>query len=228
MRRFLPWLLACCVGSALAADPCAELPKPTVTIKRIDDRIVENGRYGYRSLTTIGASANRPGRQVLGLTRGNATAAFALSLPMITDPSGRWECASPQITLTYGMSPLTVYVAREFPAGTCAYQEIHEHEMRHVQTYQAHLAAIEKELNETLTRRFATETIWHAPAGETAEHLRRELDERWLPYVQRLIQQAEIAQAEIDTPEEYERVAQSCNGEITRRLATTETATTRR
>ena len=134
--RFLLILPLLLIASPSQADPCAELPKPSVTIKRIDERISYNTEYSYKSLTNIGASLARPGKQVLGLTRGNATVSFASNTPAIIDPTGRWECASPQITLSFGFSPMTVYVAREFPEGTCAYKEIHEHEMRHVEAYQ--------------------------------------------------------------------------------------------
>lgn len=201
-----------------ATDPCDELPKPSVTAKRLEERITYNTTYGYRSLTNLGATLARPGKQVLGLTRGNAIAKFTTNTASLIDPSGRWECASPQITLTFGFTPVTVYVAREFPQGSCAYKEIHEHEMRHFKTYQDHMAGIEKTLNDTLANRFATAKVWRGPAGQTAAQLQRELDERWLPYVQREIQKVEVAQALIDTPEEYERVTNSCDGEIRNRL----------
>lgn len=55
--------------------------------------------------------------------------------------------------------------------------------------------------------------------GHPAEHLQKELDERWLPYVQREIAKVEPAQALIDTPEEYDRVANACDGEIRKRLS---------
>ena len=209
------------LASPSRADPCDDLPKPAVTVKRLEEKISYNSSYGYRSLTNLGATLARPGRQVLGLTRGNATASFASQTPAITDASGRWECASPQITLTFGFTPLTVYVAREFPQGTCAYKEIHEHEMRHVKAYQEHMASIEKMLAETLSSRFATGRPWRGPVGQTAAQLRMEMDERWLPYVQREIQKVEAAQALIDTAEEYERVANACDGEIRKRLAET-------
>ncbi len=201
-----------------AADPCDELAKPSVTVKRLEERITYNTTYSYRSLTNLGASLARPGKQVLGLTRGNATVSFASKTPSIIDPSGRWECASPQITMTFGFTPVTVYVAKEFPQGSCAYKEIHEHEMRHFKTYQEHMASIEKALNDTLSSRFATGKVWRGPVGQTAAQVQKELDERWLPYVQREIQKVEAAQALIDTPEEYERVANSCDGEIRKRL----------
>lgn len=201
-----------------AADLCADLPKPSVTIKRLEAPIALNTTYGYKSLTNLGSARARPGQQVLGLTRGNATARFASNTPAVIDASGRWECASPQIVLTYGFSPLTVYIAREFPPGSCAHKEIHEHEMRHVQTYQTHLADIEKNLTETLNARFATGAGWRGPAGQAAARLQSELNERWLPYVQREIQKVDAAQALIDTAEEYARVTNACDGEIARRL----------
>lgn len=210
-------LLALAVPAG-AVDLCADLPKPSVTIKRLEAPIALNTTYGYRSLTNLGSARARPGQQVLGLTRGNATARFASTTPVVVDARGRWECASPQIVLTYGFSPLTVYVAREFPPDSCAYKEIHEHEMRHVQTYQAHLADIEKTLTDTLNARFATGAPWRGPAGQAYDRLQSELNERWLPYVQREIGKVDAAQARIDTVEEYTRVTNACDGQIAKRL----------
>jgi hypothetical protein len=218
MRLLLILALLFATGTS-RADPCDELPKPTVTIKRIEDRLSYNTEYSYKSLTNLGAKTKLPGRQVLGLTRGNATVNFALNTPSITDPTERWECASPQITLNFGFSPMTVYVAREFPEGSCAYKEIHAHEMRHVEAYQAHIASIEKELAETLNARFATGAVWRGPVGQTTDRLRQELDERWLPYIQRQIKRVDEAQARIDTPEEYERVTNACDGAIKKVLS---------
>lgn len=212
--RLLPLLILLLAANASGAEPCDELPKPSVTIQRIEEQISYNTEYSYRSLTNIGASLARPGKQVLGLTRGNATVAFASNTPTISDRSGRWECASPQITLSFGFSPITVYVAREFPEGSCAYKEIHDHEMRHVEAYRQHIASLKKELSAALNARFATGAVWRGPVGQTAARLRQELDARWAPYVQRAIKRVDEAQAKIDTAEEYERVANACDGAV--------------
>lgn len=212
--RFLLIFPLLLIASPSRADPCDALPKPSVTIKRIDERLSTNTEYSYKSLTNIGAALARPGKQVLGLTRGNATVSFASQTPAIIDPSGRWECASPQITLSFGFSPMTVYVAREFPEGSCAFKEILEHEMRHVEAYRTHIANIEKALTESLNARFATGAIWRGPVGQTAARLRQELDARWAPYVQRQIKRVDEAQAKIDTAEEYQRVANACDGAV--------------
>ena len=216
-NSLLCWLPLLLLASHVLADECDQLPKPSVTVKRLDQPVTLNTTYSYKSLTNIGASIARPNQQVLGLTRGNAVVSFASSTPTFVDSTRRWECASPQITLTYGFSPMTVYVAREFPQGGCAYKEIHEHEMRHVKTYQTHMASIEKTLRETLNERFATGSPWRGPLGQTAGRLQRELDERWLPYIQRELKRVEADQALIDTPEEYERVTNACGGEIRKR-----------
>lgn len=205
-------------AAPLWADSCDELPKPSITVKRIQEKLVFNTEYSYKSLTNMGSVPARPGKEVLGLTRGNAIVGFATNSPTFVDRTGRWECSSPQITVTYGLSPITVYVAREFPEGSCAYKEIYEHEMRHVKAYQAHLADIEKLLVDALNARFNTGSPWRGPVGQSSDKLQRELSERWTPYVQREFNRVEEAQARIDTPEEYERVANACGGEIKKRV----------
>jgi hypothetical protein len=216
--RHLALAILIAISSHGWADECEQLPAPSVVIKRFDEGVAMNKQYGYKTLTNLGAKLARPGNQVLGLTRGNAVVRFSLNAQSIVDRTGRWECFSPQLTLTYGFSPMTVYVASEFPEGACAYKEIYEHELRHVKAYQEHMAGIEKGLQETLNRRFATGGPWRGPAGQRRAQLQQELDERWARYVEREIARVDAAQALIDTPEEYARVANSCNGEVKGRI----------
>lgn len=196
------------------ADECDQLPPPSVTLRRLPETLQVDKHYGHREITHLAAELARPGTRVLGLTRGTATVRMEVQSPSYIDRSRRWECASPQIFVTYGYDPMTVYIAREFPEHTCAYNEIYDHELRHVKTYYDHLDAIEKDLGETLRRRFATGAPWRGPVGNTVATLRREFDDRWLPYIKREIGKVEAAQAVIDSPDEYERVAKSCDGEI--------------
>ena len=215
MRR-LVLLLTVLFTGPLWADACDQLPKPSVTVKRLAEQITVNKQYGYRELTHLGSALAQPGKQVLGLTRGKASSQFSTSISRHVDDSGRWECASPQITVSFGFSPMTVYVAKEFAEGSCSFNEIYQHELRHVKTYQAHLVSIEDELAATLSRRFATGTLWRGTIGQARTQLEREFNERWLPYIQREINRVDADQALIDSPEEYARVASSCNGEISK------------
>lgn len=217
MRRCLGLLAFC--SSLVFADECATLPLPSVAVKRLQERVAMNFEYGIAALDNLGGPLARPGRHVLGLTRAQASASYEIRIPMVVDRTGRWECASPQITLTYGFSPMTIYVAREFPQGSCAHQEIYEHELRHVNTYREHATRIEGVLLERLQQRFATGAPWRGPAGQAQTRLQRELDERWLPVARRMLKEAESRQARIDTADEYDRVAASCGGEVRKRLA---------
>ena len=70
------------------------------------------------------------------------------------------------------------------------------------------------DLGDTLNARFASAGPWRGPRGQAGVRLRQELEERWTPYLKREINKVDAAQALIDTPEEYARVAASCNGAI--------------
>jgi hypothetical protein len=203
-------------ASAWAADECDRLPLPSVAVKRLDEAVSLDTTYGYKSLRVLGAALARPENQVLGLTRATSRVNFEIKTSSYLDHSGRWECSSPQITVIYGFSPMTVYVAKEFPKGSCPYNEVYQHELRHVKTYQDHLVTIEKDLADTLRQRFATGSVWRAPKGQTRLMLEKEMNERWLPFIKRAIERVESAQSLIDTPEEYARVSGACNGEIER------------
>lgn len=217
--RLLALLPALCCAALSHASECDLLPPPAVTVKPMEERLIVDTHYNIKELTFLGSGAAHAGNPVLGLTIGKAVARFSSALPLYVDRSGRWECASPQLTLSLGFSPLTVYVAKEFPAGSCAYNEIYQHEQRHVKAYQAHLATIGKSLNDSLSQRFAGGGPWHGPVNQLRERLQDELKERWLPYIEREIAQVDDAQALIDTPEEYARVSESCNGEIKKQLS---------
>ena len=205
-------------SAPVVADECDQLPPPSVTLRRLPEKLSIDTRYGYREITHLAAEIARPGTRVLGLTRGTATVRAEIHSPSYVDRSRRWECTSPQLVVIYGYDPMTVSIAREFPEKSCAHDEIYAHELRHVKTYHDHLAAIENEVAETLRRRFATGGPWRGPVGNTQATLQRELNDRWLPYIKREIGKVESTQALIDSTDEYERVAKSCDGEIRKRL----------
>lgn len=215
MRCALIFVLALLAGPVWA-DECSRLPPPSVTVKRFEEPISFNTTYDYKTISALATAEYHAVKQVLGLTRGDASVKFEIKSSSITDPSGRWECFSPQIAVTYGFDQMTIYIAREFSKGSCAYGEIVQHELRHVKTYQDHLSSIERDLADTLTRRFITGAPWRGPAGQSFTLLEKEMHERWMPYIKREIGRVESAQALIDTPEEYARVSGSCNGEIQR------------
>jgi len=205
-------------ANAAWADLCAGLPAPSFTVQKLEARLTTRQEFSVAGLTRLAATIARPQQQVLGLTRGQAVVRYKLEIQRQLDPSGQWECASPKLALAYGFDPITVFIGREFPPDSCAYQEIHAHEQRHLETYKAQVGKVEAEITQALERRFADSAPWRGPAGQAQERLQWELGERWIPYVKQLLEQSEADQARIDTPGEYARIAASCNGEIRQRL----------
>lgn len=212
---FLP-AFAFTLSAPALADECDRLPAPSVTVKRIDEPIKVDTQYGFRQLTHLGSDIGRAGHVIVGLTRGKARARFSVVMSRHVDRSRRWECSSPHITVTYGFSPMIVYVAKEIPQGTCAYDEVFRHEMLHVNASQEHIAALEQKLRDALAARFVTGQPWRGPVGQAPRLLQRELVDLWQPYLEREINLGMEAQKAIDSPEEYARVMNSCEGEIGR------------
>lgn len=202
--------------SPASAQSCDKLPPPSVTLLRTDAPVTLDTSYDYKSITVLARKELQSNQRVLGLTRAKSMIRFEIKAPLLRESSGRWECISPQITVSYGFSPMTVYIAREFPPDSCAYREIHEHEMRHVEVYRKHLDKITLVLQETLNQRFATGSAWVGAAGEIQSKLNAEIGDRWLPFIRREIERANAEQQVVDSPEEYQRIMQSCGGMIRR------------
>ncbi|WLI87500.1 hypothetical protein Q4S45_12155 [Massilia sp. R2A-15] len=171
-----------------------------------------NNTVSYQRLTGMRPPA--AGRSyVLGLTRAESRVSIQLDAKLLADPQSRRECIAPQITVALSYIPITVYVGREFPPGSCSYQEILAHEMRHLKVYLSHLSKVETVVRAALDRRFAGRPIY-APMGQAKAMLAREIDAEWMPYIKNELDRVEQLQAEIDSPQEYARLSRVCKGEV--------------
>ena len=202
----------------VATATCVELPPNQIEVILLETPASQNFSYSYRQLRSLTDDYNRRDIETLGLARGTASARFEVKGQVLQADGGQTECASFNIKLSYGFSPIVVYVGREFPPGTCAHNEIYRHELEHVEAYRQHARGLHGEITQQLKRRFESATPWHGERGEPGQRLQRELDERWLPYIHRLLDQVKLAQRKIDSPEEYARIGDSCDGEIKRLL----------
>ncbi|MGK5019439.1 hypothetical protein [Janthinobacterium sp. LB2P10] len=171
----------------------------------------------YKALTVMKGMA-RANTWVLGLTKTESQVQIGLAGPMLQDPASGYECVAPQISVKLNYAPVVIYIGREFAPGTCAYDEILTHELRHMKTYMEHLPRVEKTVRAALAKRFEARPLY-APSGTAKSALAREIDTGWLPYVKAEMRKVEVLQAAIDTPQEYARLSKACNGEIQTILA---------
>jgi hypothetical protein len=166
----------------------------------------------YKTLTRM----KNPGvanAWVLGLTRTESRVALGFKGAILADPPSGYECVAPQIDVSLFYIPTVIYIGREFIPGTCAYQEILAHEMRHLNTYLEHLPKVELVVRVALNKRFESKPLY-APAGQARALLAKEIDTGWLPYIKSELGKVEVLQAAIDTPQEYARLSKVCKGEV--------------
>ncbi|WP_243491558.1 hypothetical protein [Massilia violaceinigra] len=177
----------------------------------------QNGYTINNSVSFHGLTAMKPGGSrnsfVLGLTRTESRMSIGLNGAMLKDPVSGYECVAPKITVSLFYSPIVVYVGREFSPGSCAYQEILAHEMRHLKTYLDHLPKVEVTVRAALSKRFDNKPLY-APAGRARALLQQEINTGWMTYIKNEMAKVEILQAAIDTPQEYARLSKVCKGEV--------------
>ena len=219
MKKLLLLVLAlvCANGAWAARSPfqarCEEAMSKTVTVMSAKDNgySVDNTR-SFRVLTALNSNAP-PGAYVLGLTRAQGQLSIGHKWTLIRDPLSGTECIAPQIDVSMYYPPITIYVGSEFAPGTCAYQEILAHEMRHLNAYLDHLPKVERTVRKALSNRFDGKPLY-ARDGQASASLQRELDTGWMPYMKRELASVERQQAAIDSPQEYARLSRICKGEV--------------
>lgn len=150
---------------------------------------------------------------VLGLTSVKASTEVHHASPVMRNPISHYECVSPRVTINLSYQPATIYIGREFARGSCAYQEILAHEMRHLNTYFNELPKVERSVRAAADRRFGGPPSY-GPGGQATRALDRELADVWIPYLTRELTRVEKLQAAIDTPDEYLRLSKVCAGEV--------------
>jgi hypothetical protein len=182
-----------------------------VTLTSSDSGYSVNNTVPYRALTRMKKDGGAS--QVLGLTRTESRISFALNGEILVDPKTRYECVAPKIDVALAYQPIVIYVGREFLPGTCAYQEILAHEMRHLKAYLDHLPKVDRLVRAALKTRFSGQPIY-APAGQAKKLLEKEMDGGWMPYIKNEMAKVERLQAAIDSPQEYARLSKVCAGEV--------------
>lgn len=172
-----------------------------------------NNKLSYKELASRAIGVPPPGTFVLGLTTTRAGSTVQHNSKFLRNPLSGYECVSSKIEALLYYEPAVIYIGREFVPGTCAYEEILAHEMRHLKTYFDHLPKVEAVVRAALKTRFDVKPVY-ARQGEVEAALKREFDAVWIPYFTKELSRVELLQARIDSPEEYARLSRVCKGEV--------------
>jgi hypothetical protein len=173
---------------------------------RVDNSI------GYRTLTAMKGGAPA-GQYVLGLTRTESRVRIKAGGRLLSDPASGYECIAPRIEVGLHYPPIVLYVSREFRPGSCAYQEVLAHEMRHLEVYLDYLPKAESRVRRALAARFGDKPLY-ARIGQAQGLLQREIDRSWMPYIKSEMAKVESLHSAIDSPQEYARLGKVCAGKV--------------
>jgi hypothetical protein len=189
------------------------ITKSVSVLKSKEDGYTVNNQLSYRALTARTGSLDRR-METLGLTvtQGMHKAKVS-SGPVLQDPASGYECIAPKVEIELYYSPVRIYVGNEFAPNSCAYKEILQHEMRHLKAHQDNLARVQKVVGEALNKRFGGQPLY-APSGTALSALQHEVNSTWFNFIRDEFAKGKVEQDKIDTPEEYARLAKTCNGEI--------------
>ena len=218
MKAILFLVLLWCANGAQASRTlfqarCEDTMAKAVTVMSTQENgySIDNSK-SFRTLTALKGPATE-GAYVLGLTRTQSRLEINLNGSVLQDPLSGYECISPRIAVSLYYIPIIIYVGSEFSPGTCVYDEVLAHEMRHLKTYLEHLPKVESVVRKALSQRFDNKPLY-ALSGQARNALQREVDTGWMPYMKRELIKVEANQALIDTPQEYARLSRVCKGEV--------------
>ncbi len=222
MKLALPLVLslALLAPAAKAQDGCGSYPQIPVKVVSV----FEEPNYDFtQDINGLQAIASRtkdkiPGNHkslALGLTTYTPLINFKAKLVEMPTTSGLPCIMVEDIFASLGYQDIKVYIATEFPQGTCGFDAIVEHEVKHL--------IVNKEVLEEYVEKIRTELEYQMPILGVAQQesiayseqvLRREINAIVSKFLNEMSQENARRQMEIDSEEEYERVSNACEGEI--------------
>jgi hypothetical protein len=165
----------------------------------------------YAELTRMGVEAEANER-VIGLTRARIGHAATITVVGIEEPGTRRVCVRPEIRVELSLTPMTVFVGREFRDDACRRSAIIEHELKHVAVYRETLEAMAGEARDEIARAYGNTVMLFASRDEAQREIEAALTGYLGPLLEHSTREARRRQADVDTPDEYARVAGACGG----------------
>ncbi len=206
----------------LAMAGTCPTPEPTmISVQPISERPIINAQLSTQELegfdiSTVSPYNHHEHTEVNGLMRGKAQIDTNVSVSWRTNPANGEACFwYKAINVELRLAP-TVYIADHLIKGSCMYNEVLNHELKHVNV-DRDLTNKYTKLFEQNIRNFTRQNFMASPRpAYQAEQVKNEmvdaLDEE-INRINNMMQEERIQrQAAIDTLQEYKRVATACIG----------------
>jgi hypothetical protein len=191
---------------------CEALPAGGFEIRRGPLVVREDYAMTYAQLARL-SEASAVNHRTVGLTRAKFGYRSTLELEGLEDPRSPRACVQAKVHIDIEVTGTTVHVAREYRNDACREPLILEHERKHVAVFDRYadesVAALTRELDANVGHRVRYGTSM----AEVQASLKKELSVHLEAFMERARAELDRRHAQIDTPDEYERMTRSCGVE---------------
>jgi hypothetical protein len=214
-------ILAATPGGAAAQPQCSNgapeiILRPMIGVAQLDNTRTQREMQLLAGTAAATHAARTP--MTLGLTLTEVIATSRIMAETVTDRLGEGCAAINRLEVAFGFAQHKIYIPQHFAPMSCAYNIIYAHEMRHVETDRALLDSQLPQLRTGIMRALPDMAV---VTGGTEAEMTAMLHERIDRLLRRLqsdfIQEREQRQAQVDSPDEYARIAASCEGQLRQR-----------
>ncbi len=163
----------------------------------------------HQDARAIGDAHGQDGESITyGLTTASPLARAEIRLHVLKIPGG--VCARPDVLVHLAYQPMTVEIARELPEGSCGYQAVLNHEMKHVDVFRQTLDQSAASLRHEIDAHALDVPVRYSDVDHARAAMQSLQDSWLLPMGQAYLAQAADLQSAVDTPAEYQRVKNLC------------------
>jgi len=216
----LGWLFLFAAHPALAEDAyseCDSYPDVPVNITPRFDEPSYDYSASIADITALASDAHHTIHEgmTLGLTRYEPVLEFRVPVKGVRLPDGLACAHVDHVDVTVGYRNVTVYVANEIPQGTCGFDEVMGHEMKHIAVNRQLLDEYAPRISAELAAYLKQNGVFREVDGDYAVAvLHEKLQSIIRNIVTDMTTENQARQHDVDTPAEYRRVSMSCNGQI--------------
>ena len=198
-------------------DTCMSYPDVPVQVTPRFDEPVYDYSKDIGDITGFAADTHRSIRETLalGLTHYEPILAIKVPLEGITRSDGLTCVHVKNVEVTVGYEDVTVFIAREFPEGTCGFDEIMAHEQKHIAVNQAILDEYTPRIQAELANYLRTEGVrQETDMKYAAQLIKGRLSAIVKSMMDEMTEENARRQRLVDSPQEYARIAGACNGQL--------------
>lgn len=223
MRFGLVFLIFMLPTLAEAATACGTYPQIPVKVITVFDEAdikkdVPLARLQAMAGNTVDFIPNNHARKVvLGFTSYTPLVNFNATIRSSTEDGSTTCMVVQDVRSTIGYQNVKVYIANEFPFGSCAYNAIYEHELKHIAVNKTVLEKYADIIRQNLIDQLPIIGVSEQENMAYAEQtLRKKINDMVLQQLTAMREENAARQAEVDSEDEYARVAASCGDDFTR------------